>query len=258
VVGLVTGDFAATWDGLPSGFPDHTALAYSCATISLACGLGLFWRRTATIAARLLLAFVALWLLLVKGRFIVLAPLVEGSYQSAAETAVIVAGAWVLYARLAGDWDRRRIGFAIGANGCRVARALYGLALIAFGLSHFAYLNMTAPLVPGWLPWHVGWAYFTGSAFLAAGVAVLTGVYARLAAALSTLQMILFIPLVWLPIVATGNASAFRWGELLVSCVVAAGAWLVTESYGDVPWRAVGRRHDVASAWRSDLTSCSR
>jgi uncharacterized membrane protein len=231
IMGLITGDFAPIWQPVSKGLPAREALAYLCSLISLACGLGLFWRSAAAIAARSLVVYLLLWMLVFKGRFIILAPLVEGSYQSCGENAVIVAAAWVLYAWFATDWDREHLGFAVGDNGVRIARILYGLALIAFGLSHFFYVELTTPLVPDWLPAHLFWAYFTGCTYLAAGVAMLTGVWGRWAAVLSAWQIGGFTVLVWIPILAAGHISAEHWVEFVVSWALTASAWVITDSY---------------------------
>src|SRR5512147_446203 len=205
IVGFITGDFAGVWGGVPERLPAREALAYVSAFVALASGLGLLWGRTAALSARVLLVYLLLWLLGFKAPFIVRAPLQEVSYQTCGETAAIAAAAWVLYTWFATDWDKRRLAFAAGDAGLRSARVLYGLALIAFGLSHFFYVQMTAPLVPHWLPWPVGWAYFTGGAYLAAGVAIIVGVLARLAATLVALQIGLISVLVWPPIIAAGH-----------------------------------------------------
>jgi len=231
ILGLVKGIFTAVWQPVPKGLPAREVLAYLCAAISLASGIGLLWPRTAAPAARGLLSFLALWMLLFRVPDIFLAPTVQDSWSSCGETAVVVAGAWVLYVWFATEWDRQRFGFATGDKGLRIARALYGVALIPFGVAHFTYLKETAGMVPSWLPWHVGWACFTGGAYIVAGVAVLIGVFARLAAVLSALQMGIFLVLVWVPIVATGPHYGFQWIETLISLVLVASAWVVAESY---------------------------
>ena len=236
VLGLIQPGYAAVWDGIPKALPGREYLPYLSSVVALACGLGLLWPRTASVAARVLLAYLLLWMLIFKGRIIILAPTTEGAYQTAGENAVEVAGAWVLYTWLANDWDRRVLGFATGDKGVRIARVFYGLAMLAFGFSHFVYLQFTTPLVPSWLLWPVFWAYFTGTAYIAAGVAVLTGILGRLAATLAAVQMAAFLFLVWLPKILGGSMSDFNWGEIVVNIALVAGAWLVVESYRGEPW----------------------
>ncbi len=235
ILGLVKGDFVAVWQPGPKAVFAREALVYLCAFICLASGIGLLWQRSALASVRVLLVFLLLWFLLVRVPGIVHAPADEGSWFPSGETAVMLAGACVLYARFAGDWDRQRLGFATGDKGVRIARVFYGLALIPFGVGHFVYLKDTAALVPGWLPGHVAWAYFFGCTFIAAGVAVLLGVYGRLAAALSTLQMGLFTLLVWVPIVAALTKDTFQWSETIDSLALTAGAWVVADSYLSLP-----------------------
>jgi uncharacterized membrane protein len=241
IQGLIKGDFTAVWQPVPQGVPAREVLVYLCASVSLASGIGLLWRRTAGLAARVLLALLVLWFLLWRVRALFLAPLIEGTWSCGA-TMVMAAGAWVLFAEFATDWDRQHLGFATGDRGMRIARVLYGLGLIPFGYAHFANVKATAELVPGWLPWHLGWAYLTGATFIAAGVAILVGVCARLAAALSALQMGLFGLLVWVPIVVAGSVNAFQWSEVATTLALTAAGWAVADSYRGMPWLAVGKR----------------
>ena len=228
VMGVFQGHFTSTWTGVPRSWPAHLTLTYLSAGISTGCGIGLLFARSAPVASRLLLGYLLLWLLLFRIPHIFYAPKSVDTWWGLGDTAVMVAAAWSLYAS-----------FADAGRGFRVARAFYGLALIPFGIAHFTNLNDTAPLVPAWLPWHVGFAYFTGIAFIAASAAVLTGAFARLATTLSVWQLGLFTLLVWGPVIVSG-ATAPQWTEFVTSWVLTAAAWVVADSYRGMPWLAVG------------------
>jgi len=79
IQGLITGEFTTVWQPVPKGAPAREVLAYLCALLSLASGIGLLWRRTAGLAARVLLASLVLWLLVWRVRALFLASLIEGS-----------------------------------------------------------------------------------------------------------------------------------------------------------------------------------
>lgn len=247
VIGLIDRNFAAVWVGVPPAFPGRELLVYLCALVALATGAGMLMKRVAASAALVLLVYLAAWTVAFKGQFIVRAPLEEGSYQSVGENAVLIAAAWVLYAAFAGSRSPR-LGFLTGDGGIRTARILYGLGLVAFGLSHFFYLHLTAPLVPAWLPQPVFWAYLTGAIYLATGLSLVTGIGAPVAAAVAAIQIALITLLVWGPMVLGGELTPMHWQETVESWALSAAAFVLVFAFGPVQLGLRSRREAPSAA----------
>jgi uncharacterized membrane protein len=228
--GLVSNDFGAVWQPVAKTWLAREALIYACALVSLGAGLGLLWRRVAAPAAGALATYLLLWVLVFKTRPLLAAPLSAVAWESAGETTVQLAAAWTLFATLSTGPN-----LAAGTRGLHIARAIYGLSLIAFGAAHFAYARLTASLVPSWLPAHLAWVYLTGSTYVAAGLAVLSGVLARLAMALAAVQIGLFTLLVWGPAVAAPGAGRGQWSEAVLSWTLTVSAAVIAAAHADGP-----------------------
>jgi uncharacterized membrane protein len=181
ILALVYGDFAMVWQPVASWIPGRSALAYGSGLVMLLGGTGLFMRATAAWSARLLFPYLIGWLLL-KVPALLMAPQTEAVWLGVGELAVLLAGGWVLFARLAGLQEGSPLSFATGQNGLRIARILFAVALIPIGLSHIVYVKPTADLVPAWLPYRMGWAYVTSAGQIACGLGVMFSVLPRVAA----------------------------------------------------------------------------
>ncbi len=216
IVGVVYGDFAGIWQAFPASVPVRHALGHALAALMLICGAALMVKRTEALAARALLIFFALLLIVIKLPPVLKTPLVVGSWQSMSEMLALLTGAWVLC--------------AFSARATRLAQLVFGFALIPFGLSHFAYLNLTAPLIPAWLPFHTALAYFTGAAQVVAGLAILFNILARLAATLEAVMLSAFTVLVWVPMLLATPTSPGTWSEFATSWAISGAAWLVATS----------------------------
>lgn len=229
ILGLVNGGFAPGWEPVPESLPARQILAYVCDLIYLGCGIGLFWGRIASFVAGVLFTFLLLWLFLLRAPWLFVSFGVD-TWWSASSAALMAGSSWTLYATITSE---TRPSFLSSENGVRIARALFGLGLIPIGLAHFVYLEATAPLVPAWMQWPVFWSYFTGAAFIAAGLALITGGLSRLAAVLVTVQLAMLTFGVWTPRIIAGTMSAFQWNEFVVSILLTAAAWVVADSYRD-------------------------
>ena len=241
IVGIVNRDVMPVWNPIPGTGWAHELLLYCGIGVSLLSGIGLLVRRTAAMAARLLLATFLFWMLLLRLPNFLRTPLFAACW-SVFPLAVMLSGTVVLYVGFSTDWDREHFRSISSITGLRIARIIYGLSLIFFGAAHFIDVKDTISLIPNWIPGHLFWAYFTGCAFIGAGISVVIGVFARLAAVLSAVQIGLFLFLVWIPIVAAGSTVPFQWSETFLNTALLASAWVIADSYRGTPWLIRGRK----------------
>jgi uncharacterized membrane protein YphA (DoxX/SURF4 family) len=92
-------------------------------------------------------------------------------------------------------------------------------------------MKNTASLVPKWLPpTQEFWGYATGVGFVAAGLAILTRVQARLAAILMTAMLVSFGLLANGPVLLADHVSHWNWTESAVNLAVTGAAWVIADS----------------------------
>ena len=214
---------------LPGWLPAQTLWTYITALLLVVgggCVLSDRLRpRQSAIALGVLLT---LWLILLQMPTL-LAHLHNGSkWTSAFECLALCSAAWVLAHALSDSatgrtpWNGRLRRLA------DAGRYGFGISLPVFGALHFIYWQYVASVIPGWIPGSpVFWAYFTGCAHIAAGLAILSGVRARLAATMLGIMFGSWVLIVHVPRVLASPRNQAEWTSLCVAIALCGGAWLM-------------------------------
>jgi len=215
---------------VPDSFPARTALAYVAGMFMVVAAAAVEWRRTVSWGAAALGFYYTFFVvILMDGRLLLTDFAVFGTYENIAIQLSTGAGALIVYAHIA--HIDHHINAQLAGRLTRLGQRAFGVCALVFGAAHFVYMNLTAPLVPKWLPpGPVFWGYVTGVCFIAAGLAMLTGVKARLAAILLTAMIASFALLVHEPMLLADHASHYNWTESAENLAVIGAAWVVADS----------------------------
>jgi uncharacterized membrane protein len=217
-VGICFHDFAMQWQPVPKGLALHTPLAYLSGVLLIIGGSAILTRRGERSGALLLAVFFGFWVLALHLPVAFAGWRHIGAWNGPAELTFMTMGGVALFAAGAGQL-RGTLALA--------ARLLAGASAVVFGLAHFNYADFTASMVPAWIPYPLFWAYATGVGHFAAGVAMLSGIQARLAAGLLAAMMGSFVLLLHLPRVIAHPELHAEWIMLAVSSSLAGAAWLI-------------------------------
>src|SRR5580698_797437 len=228
VLGLVSGDFATSWQHVGPNVPLRAPLAYLTAVIELAGGIALLLPRTARAGAMILTTVYSVFTLL----WVPKALVNLGNYNpigNVFEEFSLVASGLVLCAIFspAGSSIARRRSFFV---------LLFGICPISFGIVHIIDMPGLLSWIPGWLPpTKMFWAYVTTMGFFGAAVAILTGIMAPLAARLLTAEIVIFELLVWIPKLSAGSHNHFNWAGNAICVALAGASWVVSDSISAAP-----------------------
>jgi uncharacterized membrane protein YphA (DoxX/SURF4 family) len=223
ILGLVSGDFATSWQNVGPNVPLRVPLAYLTAVLELAGGIALLLPRTARAGALTLTIVYSVFMLIwVPRAFVNL-----GNYDpigNVFEEFSLVAAGLVLCAIFspADSYLARRRPFFV---------LLFGICPISFGIVHIIDMPGLLGWIPGWLPpTKMFWAYATTLGFFGAAVAILTGILAPIAARLLTAEIVIFELLVWIPNLYGGSNNHFNWAGNAICTALAGAAWVVSDS----------------------------
>lgn len=235
VINLIWHDFATGWQPIQTfgdRVPGRELLAIVTALWLVAGGCAILWRRTAAFGGAALAfvytIFAIFWLprLYWVTHFFGFNPAqIIGVLAGAGQQVILASAGLLIWASFFKDSTRR-------ARAERFAWWAFGISCLLFGLSHYFGVSSVALLVPKWLP--LGgpfWAIVTGTAFLLAGIAIVTGLSDVLAARLLTVMLLVFSVFVCFVWIVNAPHAHEAWGGNAYNLTAAAAAWILANSF---------------------------
>ena len=223
LTGLVWGDFAVVWQ--PDTAPGQSILGYALPILPLLVGLAMLWRRTVYVSALVLVGLYALGEIFLDVPRGFAHPSVFVAWYGVFEHLALAATAVVICAYSA------PLEPATVERISKISRLIFGVCLIYFGLAHHFYLANTISMVPAWLPpGQTFWAYATAAGHIAAGIALISGIYARPATMLLAAMFIVFAILVHAPRILSDPHTHMNWAENAVNLALIGSAWVIAAS----------------------------
>ncbi|MBC7866165.1 MAG: DoxX family membrane protein [Gloeobacteraceae cyanobacterium ES-bin-316] len=91
-----------------------------------------------------------------------------------------------------------------------VLRVLFAIPFAVFGAMHFVFADKMQGAVPAFIPGGVIWVYVTGACLILAAIALIINKYAKLAAYLLGLMLLVFVLTIHLPALMGGDQNAMQ------------------------------------------------
>jgi uncharacterized membrane protein len=108
-----------------------------------------------------------------------------------------------------------------------LGRFLLAPQMIVAGTEHFIYVRFVVDLVPAWIPGHLFWTYFSGTALIAGGIGLIVKRTARLAAGLLGATIFIWVLVLHVPRAIADLHSANEWTSVFQALAMSGIAFIL-------------------------------
>ena len=140
-----------------------------------------------------------------------------GDWENAAKELALASGAFVVAGCSSEKKENALTNFLGKLIPC--GAILFSITITSFGVDHFLFAKQAADYVPSWVPYHLFWLYFTGTALLASGIAIILKIKPRLAATLLGAMILTWVIILHIPRVVTSPVAYM--GSEVTSALIA-------------------------------------
>ena len=205
-----------------SWIPGLATLAYISGGLLVLAGAGIVFKikaRTITLAlgTGLLLIFCFYF---IPYQFIVSKNYMHfGDWENAAKELALASGAFVIAGSFAGKNENALMRFL--SKLIPLGVILFSLTIISFSIDHFLYAKQAADYVPSWVPYHLFWMYFTGTALIGSGLAIILKMKSGAIATLLGIMILAWFIMLHIPRVIA-SPVAYMGSEITSACIALA------------------------------------
>jgi uncharacterized membrane protein YphA (DoxX/SURF4 family) len=98
-----------------------------------------------------------------------------------------------------------------------IAKFVFALAIVIFGVQHIMYEQFIITLIPAWLPFKQFWAYMVEAAFILTPISILLNIKTRLATFLLGLMFITWVLILHAPRVFNAPKIKAEWTSMFIA-----------------------------------------